>query len=166
VAAASSPATSWLCSGDQARAYSHAELDITRRRRLDRAFAETEPDLILNCAAFHNVDVCEREPDDNAWAVNVEAVRGWRSHGVPLVHLSTNYVFDGRRPEPYGEDDLPSPRSIYALSKLAGEYAALAYGRSAPWSCAARASTACTAARARAATSCSAMLARAARAGQ
>ena len=44
------------------------------------------------------------------------------------MHLSTNYVFDGRRPEPYGEDDLPTPRSFYALTKLAGEHAALAYG--------------------------------------
>ena len=44
-----------------------------------------------------------------------------------LVHVSTNYVFDGERAEPYAEDDLPSPRSIYALTKLAGEYAALGY---------------------------------------
>ena len=44
-----------------------------------------------------------------------------------LVHISTNYVFDGRREAPYAEDDLPAPRSIYALTKLAGEYAALAY---------------------------------------
>ena len=50
-----------------------------------------------------------------------------RVASVRLVHLSTNYVFDGRRREPYGELDLPSPRSIYAMTKLAGEYAALAY---------------------------------------
>ena len=48
--------------------------------------------------------------------------------GAKLVHLSTNYVFDGRREEPYAEDDPPSPESWYALTKLAGEYAALAYG--------------------------------------
>jgi dTDP-4-dehydrorhamnose reductase len=113
--------------GEDARAYSHAELDVTDADALDRAFAETEPDLVLNCAAFHNVDVCEREPDA-AWAVNVKAVRELAQRGARLVHLSTNYVFDGRREEPYGELEPPSPRSIYALTKLAGEYAALAYG--------------------------------------
>jgi dTDP-4-dehydrorhamnose reductase len=83
--------------------------------------------VVFNCAAFHNVDVCETEPD-SAWAVNVRAVRDLARRGAKLVHLSTNYVFDGQREQPYGEEDLPNPRSIYALTKLAGEYAALAYG--------------------------------------
>lgn len=112
--------------GDSARAYSHAELDITDSVALDRAFEQTQPEVVFNCAAFHNVDVCEREPDA-AWAANVRAVRELARRGARLVHLSTNYVFDGRREEPYGEHDSPSPRSMYALSKLAGEYAALAY---------------------------------------
>jgi dTDP-4-dehydrorhamnose reductase len=113
--------------GADARSYSHTELDITDSAALDRAFEETQPDVVFNCAAFHNVDVCETEPD-SAWAVNVRAVRDLAGRGAKLVHLSTNYVFDGRREQPYGEDDLPNPRSIYALTKLAGEYAALAYG--------------------------------------
>src|SRR3954454_18063269 len=113
--------------GDDARAFSHTELDIADSASLDRAFDEVQPDVVFNCAAFHNVDVCETEPDQ-AWATNVRAVRDLASRGAKLVHLSTNYVFDGRREEPYGEDDLPAPRSIYALTKLAGEYAALAYG--------------------------------------
>jgi dTDP-4-dehydrorhamnose reductase len=113
--------------GDEARSFSHAELDIADSAAVDRAFDEVKPDVVFNCAAFHNVDVCETEPD-SAWAVNVRAVRDLASRGAKLVHLSTNYVFDGRREEPYGEDDLPNPRSIYALTKLAGEYAALAYG--------------------------------------
>jgi dTDP-4-dehydrorhamnose reductase len=58
----------------------------------------------------------------------VRAVIDLARRGAKLVHLSTNYVFDGRRPEPYGEDDLPAPGSVYALTKLAGEHAALAYG--------------------------------------
>lgn len=116
--------------GDDARAYTHAELDIADVAAVDRAFAEVRPDVVFNCAAFHNVDVCETEAD-RAWAVNVRAVRDLARRGAKLVHLSTNYVFDGRRPEPYAEDDLPAPRSVYALTKLAGEHAALAYGHDA-----------------------------------
>jgi dTDP-4-dehydrorhamnose reductase len=113
--------------GDQATAFSRAELDIADPAAVDRAFADVQPDVVFNCGAFHNLDVCEREPD-RAWEVNVRAVRDLASRGAKLVHLSTNYVFDGRAAEAYGEDDLPSPRSIYALTKLAGEHAALAYG--------------------------------------
>lgn len=113
--------------GDSAQAFTHAELDITDPAALERAFAQTRPEVVFNCGAFHNVDVCERQPDA-AWAANVRAVRDLARSGGRLVHLSTNYVFDGRRPQPYGESDMPSPRSIYALTKLSGEYAALAYG--------------------------------------
>ena len=113
--------------GDSALSLSHAELDITDVAALERALEATRPEVVFNCAAFHNVDVCEREPDQ-AWAVNVRAVRELAVRAPRLVHLSTNYVFDGRRNEPYAEDDLPAPRSIYALTKLAGEYAALGYG--------------------------------------
>src|SRR5204862_2370103 len=116
--------------GDDARSFSHAELDIADPAALDGAFEAVRPDVVFNCAAFHNGDVCETEPDQ-AWAVNVRAVRDLASRRAKLVHLSTNYVFDGRREAPYGEDDLPAPRSIYALTKLAGEHAALAYGRNA-----------------------------------
>jgi dTDP-4-dehydrorhamnose reductase len=112
--------------GDDAQALSRDELDITDTAALDRVFAEFQPDVVLNCAAFHNVDVCEVQRD-RAWEANVEAVRELAVRAPRLVHISTNYVFDGRRPEPYGETDLPSPRSVYALTKLAGEYAALAY---------------------------------------
>jgi len=113
--------------GDDAHSFSHADLDIGDPAALDRAFDEVRPDVVVNCAAFHNLDVCEAEPDQ-AWAVNVRAVRDLALRAPRLVHLSTNYVFDGRREEPYSEDDAPAPRSIYALTKLAGEHAALAYG--------------------------------------
>jgi dTDP-4-dehydrorhamnose reductase len=116
--------------GDRATTFSRAELDITDDDALTRAFAQVEPDVVLNCAAFHNVDVCERE-DARAWEVNVRAVRRLAElsaeRGAKLVHLSTNYVFDGTADDPYGEDERPNPRSIYALTKLAGEYAALTY---------------------------------------
>jgi dTDP-4-dehydrorhamnose reductase len=112
------------------RALSRAELDITDDDAVATAFEDAAPDVVFNCAAFHNVDVCETE-EDRSFEVNARAVKRLaqrcEASGAALVHLSTNYVFDGTRPEPYAEDDRPNPRSIYALSKLAGEYAALAY---------------------------------------
>jgi dTDP-4-dehydrorhamnose reductase len=116
--------------GSDATSFSHTQLDITDDERLNEVFEEVSPDVVFNCAAFHNVDRCESEPQQS-FSVNVEAVRDLARRGAKLVHLSTNYVFDGRRAEPYGENDLPAPRSIYAITKLAGEYAAVAYGRDA-----------------------------------
>lgn len=108
----------------------HDELDVTDDRAVAEAFDRAHPDLVLNCAAFHNVDVCERE-EDRSFEVNARAVKRIAERcaeaGAKLVHLSTNYVFDGQRPEPYAEQDRPSPQSVYAVSKLAGEHAALAY---------------------------------------
>ena len=112
--------------GPDARVFDRTTLDITDSDRLDRVFAEADPDVVFNCAAFHNVDVCETEPE-RSWQVNVEAVRQLAARSRMLVHVSTNYVFDGERVEPYAEHDVPSPRSIYALTKLAGEYAAVGY---------------------------------------
>ncbi|MGZ4181603.1 MAG: dTDP-4-dehydrorhamnose reductase [Solirubrobacteraceae bacterium] len=107
-----------------------AELDITDNVAVDRVFSEFDPTLVLNCAAFHNVEVCERE-EDRAFAVNVRAVgrlaRRCDHHGAKFVHLSTNYVFDGTAADPYTERSIPAPRSIYAISKLAGEHAAISY---------------------------------------
>ena len=105
-------------------------LDITDDRALDAAFAELRPAAVFNCAAFHNVEVCERE-EDRAFAVNASAVKRLAARcadtGTKLVHVSTNYVFDGAAAEPYAEDATPNPRSVYAISKLAGEHAALTY---------------------------------------
>jgi dTDP-4-dehydrorhamnose reductase len=116
--------------GDEVRALSRAELDIADDAALERELAEWAPGVVFNCAAFHNLDVCERE-EDRSFEVNARAVKRLaercRESGAKLVHLSTNYVFDGRAPDPYREGDAPNPRSIYAISKLAGEYCALAY---------------------------------------
>jgi dTDP-4-dehydrorhamnose reductase len=109
---------------------SRAELDIADNEALSAACDRVRPDVVFNCAAFHNVEVCERE-EDRSFEVNARAVKrlaelcaGGR---VRLVHLSTNYVFAGDGPRPYSEADLPDPRSVYAISKLAGEHTALAY---------------------------------------
>lgn len=109
-------------------ALAHSELDITDDEALAAVMARRF-DVVLNCAAFHNVDACERE-EERAFAVNARAVKRLAERcadRVRLVHVSTNYVFDGGRDEPYDEDDVPLPGSVYAISKLAGEHAALAY---------------------------------------
>jgi dTDP-4-dehydrorhamnose reductase len=111
-------------------AASRADLDITDDAAVRVVFDDVRPTIVYNCAAFHNVEVCERN-EDRAFEVNARAVKRLAErcadHGTRLVHFSTNYVFDGAADRPYGEDALPSPRSIYAISKLAGEHAALAY---------------------------------------
>jgi dTDP-4-dehydrorhamnose reductase len=117
-----------ICDGADAR--SRAELDVTDDAAVERAFEEARPEVVFNCAAFHNVDVCERE-EDRSFEVNARAVKRLAERcaavGAKLVHMSTNYVFDGTAERPYREDDRPNPRSIYAISKLAGEYTALSY---------------------------------------
>jgi dTDP-4-dehydrorhamnose reductase len=109
----------------EVRAATRAELDIADDDAVRAAIADFHPDTVFNCAAFHNVDLCESE-EDMSFRVNVTAVKrlaqACADSGVKLVHFSTNYVFDGRREEPYAETDVPSPRSVYAVSKLAGEH--------------------------------------------
>ncbi len=109
---------------------SREELDITDDEAVAAAMSSFAPTVVYNCAAYHNVDVCE-DTEDRAFAVNARAVKRLAQRcteqGARLVHLSTNYVFDGSGERPWTEEDLPRPRSIYALSKLAGEHAALAY---------------------------------------
>jgi dTDP-4-dehydrorhamnose reductase len=119
-----------LSSRAEVHAPRRAELDISDDTAVERVFSDFGPALVVNCAAFHNVEVCERE-QDRAFAVNARAVARLAGRcaeqGAKLVHLSTNYVFDGTAPDAHAEDAVPAPRSIYAISKLAGEYSALAY---------------------------------------
>ena len=119
-----------LAERGEVRAAGREELDVTDDAAVAAAMETLSPTLVLNCAAFHNVDVCERE-EDRSFEVNARAVKrlaqACAAGGAKLVHFSTNYVFDGSRSEPYEEDDRPSPQSVYAISKLAGEHAALAY---------------------------------------
>jgi dTDP-4-dehydrorhamnose reductase len=112
---------------------SHGQAEITDRQRLDDACAAFRPGLIVNCAAFTQVDLCEAEPE-RALAVNGAAVgslvRVAETSGARLVHLSTDYVFDGRATAPYAEDHPTAPQSSYGRSKLEGEIQALASDRS------------------------------------
>ena len=107
------------------------ELDIADPRAVDALLEEFRPRQILNCAAFTQVDACESRRRE-AWTANAEGprnlARAAAACGARLVHISTDYVFDGRRPppEPYRESDPPNPDSEYGRSKLAGEQAVLA----------------------------------------
>jgi dTDP-4-dehydrorhamnose reductase len=113
-----------LLAGPELHAVTHADLEITDAAAVDACLARVAPDVVVNTAAFHAVDRCEDEPE-TAFAVNALAVRHLarraRERGHLLVHLSTDYVFDGRAARPYREDDVPLPLSAYATSKLAGE---------------------------------------------
>ncbi len=103
----------------------HAELELTNPVQVRETLFKYQPDLILNTAAYHRVDECEDFPD-RAFTVNALAVRDLavaaREIGAVLVHFSTDYIFDGRQRSPYREVDRPGPLSVYATSKLAGEY--------------------------------------------
>jgi dTDP-4-dehydrorhamnose reductase len=111
-------------------ALSRAAADVTDPDRLSYWVARWRPELVVNCAAFTQVDACE-ERRDHAFAVNGAAVAHVASAaeqaGARLIHLSTDYVFDGTAREPYREDAATAPRSVYGESKLAGEALALAY---------------------------------------
>ena len=103
---------------------SHAELDITDARAVAQAIAAAGADAVVNCAAFHNVERCESEPDRafaaNALAVNALA-EACAEHDAVFVTISTDYVFDGDVRRAYTEADCPNPLSVYAASKYAGE---------------------------------------------
>ncbi len=104
------------------------ELDLSRPERIDAVIRHARPDCVINCAAFHNVPLCEEQPG-NAFIVNCVAVRDLArvcaDIGSWLVTFSTDYVFGGERRTPYAETDAPSPVQIYGITRLAGEHAAL-----------------------------------------
>jgi len=107
-----------------------AEVDITQQPEVDRGLAGFNPDIIVNAAAYNQVDVAESEPQA-AFLVNALAVRNLalaaRQYDARFVHFSTDYVFDGAAGRPYTEEDQTHPLGAYAVSKLAGELYAQAY---------------------------------------
>lgn len=100
------------------------EIDICNYDESLDKIRDSKPDLVINTAAFHNVDICEDEPE-MAFKVNVGGVKNiaeiCSELDIPLMHFSTDYVFDGEKKSPYLEDDCPGPLSIYAISKHGGE---------------------------------------------
>ncbi|MHA4975172.1 dTDP-4-dehydrorhamnose reductase [Pseudomonas extremorientalis] len=123
----------------QQRLQGLGELIVLGRDQLDLANAEQirqrvrahRPSLIINAAAHTAVDQAESEPDA-AFAINAIApgilAEEAKALGIPLIHYSTDYVFDGSKPAPYTEADTPNPLGVYGQSKLAGEQAIAAVG--------------------------------------
>jgi dTDP-4-dehydrorhamnose reductase len=109
-------------------ALTRGALDITDDRAVGRAVAACRPDVVINCAAYNDVDGAEAAPlsalDVNAFAVRGLA-RASAATGATLVHYSSDFVFDGKAARPYVEDDRPNPQGVYAASKLLGEWFAL-----------------------------------------
>ncbi|HEV8701246.1 MAG TPA: dTDP-4-dehydrorhamnose reductase [Candidatus Polarisedimenticolia bacterium] len=101
-----------------------AEADVTDRFRLETEIERLRPDAIINCAAYTDVDGCEADPEA-ARRINVEgagnAARAAAAAGCRILHVSTDFVFDGRARRPYTEDDPPAPLSEYGRGKLEGE---------------------------------------------
>ncbi|HSP77413.1 MAG TPA: SDR family oxidoreductase, partial [Myxococcaceae bacterium] len=116
----------WSAQGDDVVAVDRAALDVSDRAAVEGAVVGAGFDVVVTAAAWTAVDACESDPD-RAFAVNGLACR-WladacRRAGAHLVHVSTDYVFDGDH-GPYDEEALPNPRGVYALTKHMGEQAA------------------------------------------
>ena len=124
-------AAHWRRRGDAVLALGHAQADITDRAKLHYWAESFRPEVVINCAAFTRVDDCETE-HDTAMEINGRAVAHVRaaaeSVGALLVHVSSDYVFDGRATTPYAEDAPTGPQSAYGASKLLGEEEALHSG--------------------------------------
>jgi dTDP-4-dehydrorhamnose reductase len=108
-------------------AWTRADIDLTKHRDVREAIAKLAPQAIVNCASYNQVDLAEDEQvtalDVNALAVGTLA-RGAADVGAILLHYSTDFVFAGTSRLPYSETDQPEPRSVYAQSKLVGEWLA------------------------------------------
>jgi dTDP-4-dehydrorhamnose reductase len=115
-------------SDTQLHAYAHHELDVTSEPAVAAAVADVRPDVVINCAAYNDVDGAE---DDSVAALRTNAfavlnlARAARETGATFVHYSTDFVFDGETDRPYREDDAPNPHGVYATSKLVGEWFAV-----------------------------------------
>jgi len=116
--------------GYQVTGFDRTQVDIGDSAQVEKAFAREDPGVVINAAAYNQVDIAEKEPAP-AMIANGLAVRNLamscRQHDARFVHFSTDYVFDGTAGRAYTEEDAPRPLGAYAVSKLAGELYAQAY---------------------------------------
>jgi dTDP-4-dehydrorhamnose reductase len=108
----------------------HADVSIEDLESVTSVLASIKPDVVVNTAAYHKVDDCEKNPA-RSFEINgtgaMNLAKACQSIGAALAHVSTDYVFDGKKQAPYLETDLPNPLNVYAVSKVAGEHAVRAY---------------------------------------
>jgi dTDP-4-dehydrorhamnose reductase len=111
--------------GDDVAALTHADIELSEIDSVSARLREIHPNVIVNTAAMHHVDKCEQDPQ-KAFAVNGIGSRNLalaaRDLDAVLMHVSTDYVFDGEKLSPYEESDAPRPLNVYGNTKLAGEY--------------------------------------------
>lgn len=122
-----------VAKGDEVAAYDRQSLDITDANAVDRAIQSEQPEVVINCAAWTDVDGCESDPRhaERANALGPELLaKNCRDIDALLITISTDYVFDGTKEGFYTQSDQPNPISVYGRSKLAGERRAqAAWGR-------------------------------------
>jgi dTDP-4-dehydrorhamnose reductase len=110
---------------DSVHGLTHSEIEISNPDSVSAVIEGIRPDVIVNTAAMHQVDDCERDPG-KAFAVNALGAKNLataaRKVGAVLMHVSTDYVFDGAKGQPYVEDDNPLPLNAYGITKLAAEH--------------------------------------------
>jgi dTDP-4-dehydrorhamnose reductase len=115
----------FIANGDVVIPLTHADIDISSLESVKASLVGHQAAIVVNTAAMHHVEDCEAQPE-RAFAVNAMGPRNLglvvRELGALLIHVSTDYVFDGQSKEPYVEEDVALPLNVYGNSKLAGEH--------------------------------------------
>src|SRR5579871_4168128 len=118
-------AAAFAKNGDEVVPLTHSDIELSNLESVSGCLQVVRPDVVVNTAAMHHVENCEREPE-KAFAVNGLGSRNLalvvRDLGAALMHVSTDYVFDGAKGTPYEESDAPNPLNVYGNTKLSGEY--------------------------------------------
>ncbi|SRR5712692_2488285 len=115
---------SFWSNGDEIYSLTHRDIELTSIDSVSKPLRDIMPHVVVNTAAMHHLEDCEREPE-KAYGVNGLGARNLslisRELGAVLMHVSTDYVFDGSKDSPYEEEDAPQPLNVYGNTKLAGE---------------------------------------------
>lgn len=115
----------FAAAGDKVSSFSHSDIEVSNAESVSSALGSARPQVIVNTSAMHHVENCEQQPD-KAFAVNAVGPRNLASAACDLdavlVHVSTDYVFDGAKTSPYVEEDAPRPLNVYGITKVAGEH--------------------------------------------